>query len=193
MGSKRIIKNYANIFRKVLQNMLNNFLVVIGPSWSLDPRKMVRNSRWHTKWMLNANSGENAAELSESWSSYIPLHQCLGKRTMKKQSRRKDNFLHFTACEEECTVASENGYVRQSAQSLRSFCGCASRITENQVTPGRLVASDQTDQENLIQLLIAEVPSNDERQGKTSCKITSKELKDYQKTRNFPNYAPKQV
>ena len=38
-------------------------------------------------------------------------------------------------------------------------------IPEDQVAPGRPVASDQTEQEILIQLPIAEVPSNDLRQG----------------------------
>ena len=38
-------------------------------------------------------------------------------------------------------------------------------LPEDQVAPGRLVASDQTEQEILIQPPIAEVPSNDERQG----------------------------
>ena len=56
-------------------------------------------------------------------------------------------------------------------------------LPEDQVAPGRLDAADQT---------IAEVPSNDERQ-ETSRKITSKEMKYYQKTRNYTNYAPTQV
>ena len=38
-------------------------------------------------------------------------------------------------------------------------------LPEDQVASGRLVASDQTEQEILIQLPFAEVPSNDERQG----------------------------
>ena len=41
-------------------------------------------------------------------------------------------------------------------------------LPEDQIAPGRLVALDQTEQEILIQLLIAEVPSNDERQGRAS-------------------------
>ena len=38
-------------------------------------------------------------------------------------------------------------------------------VPEDEVAPGRLVASDQTEQEILIQPSVAEVPSNDERQG----------------------------
>ena len=38
-------------------------------------------------------------------------------------------------------------------------------LPEDQVAPGRLVASDQTEQEILIQPPIAEVRANDERQG----------------------------
>ena len=38
-------------------------------------------------------------------------------------------------------------------------------LSQDQVAPGRPVAADQTEQEILIQPSIAEVPSNDERQG----------------------------
>ena len=34
---------------------------------------MVRNLQWHTKWILDTNGGENAAELREIKSSDIPL------------------------------------------------------------------------------------------------------------------------
>ena len=38
-------------------------------------------------------------------------------------------------------------------------------LSEDQVAPGRLDAADQTEQEILFRPPIAEVPSNDERQG----------------------------
>ena len=44
-----------------------------------------------------------------------------------------------------------------------AVAGMIQEFPEDQVAPGRPVASDQTEQEILIQPPIAEVPSNDER------------------------------
>ena len=48
--------------------------------WSSWIRKEVaRNLRWQTRWILESNCRENAAELRRIRSSDIPLHQCLGE------------------------------------------------------------------------------------------------------------------
>ena len=39
MGCESEMKNYVNIFRKVLESTLVNFLAVIGLSWVLDLRR----------------------------------------------------------------------------------------------------------------------------------------------------------
>ena len=83
------------------------------------------------------------------------------KRQLRSKERGRTT-RHFTACEDNVQLLLK---MVMSVSQL-SLCGYPLQgLLEDQVAPGRLVASDQTEQEILIQLPIAEVPSNDERQG----------------------------
>ena len=67
-------------------------------------------------------------------------------------------------------------------------------LPDNQRAPGKLVASDQMEQEILSQLPLAEVRANEERQGNLLQNYERRSGKlNYQKTRSYQNCAPKQV
>ena len=120
-----------------------------------------------TRWILESNSGENAAEFQRFRSSDFPLHQPLGERTIKKQRGRKDNNSLQRKYGKHC-VAPPDGHLRQSAQSLRSSGGCdlIAELPVGQRAPGKSVASGQLDkQEILTQPPLAELQANEERQG----------------------------
>ena len=73
--------------------------------------------------------------------------------------------MHFTASEENVQLLLK---MVMSVNQLSLYGAIADMIQglpEDQVASGRPVASDQTEKEILIQPPIAEVPSNDERQG----------------------------
>ena len=53
---ENILKRVAEYARQILRGHWS--FMVPGSE-----KKVVRNLRWHTKWMMDANSGENAAEL----------------------------------------------------------------------------------------------------------------------------------
>ena len=65
-------------------------------------------------------------------------------------------------------------------------------LSEDQVAPGGL-ASEQTGTGTSYPTFLLQKYHSMTRDRETSCKITSKDLKDYQKTRNYPMYPPKQV
>ena len=96
-----------------------------------------------------------------------PLFRCtsaLEKDKLRSKEGGKTTF-HFTACEENVQLLLK---MVMSVNQLSLYGATAVMIQglpADQVAPGRLAASDQTEQEILIQPLIAEVPSNDERQG----------------------------
>ena len=97
-----------------------------------------------------------------------------GKRTIKKQSVEERQPIHSTACEENVQLLLK---MVMFVNQLRLYGAIADMIQgfpEDQVAPGRLVASDQTVQEILIQRPVAEVPSNDERQGKPPARSRAK-------------------
>ena len=114
------------------------------------------------------------------------------KKAQLRSKVRGKTTIHFTACEENVQLLLKTVMSVKQLSLYGAVADMIQELPEDQVAPGRPVASDQTEQEILIQPPIAEAPSNDERQ-ETSCKITSKDLKDDQKTRNYLTYAPKQV
>ena len=127
-GMQEEMKNYAKSFRKVLQNTLDNFLAVIGLSWGLDPRK-------------------SGAELTMAYQVDIGRKQwrkcCWTLRNLvilrsvapvpwkedNEEANWEERQLYNSHRVKRFTVASENGHVRQSLQSLRSNGGYDSRIT----------------------------------------------------------------
>ena len=88
-----------------------------------------------------------------------------GKRTIKKQSVEERQPIHFTACEENVRLLLKMVMFVNQLRLYGAIADMIQGLPEDQVAPGRLVASDQTVQEILIQPPVAEVPSNDERQG----------------------------
>ena len=73
--------------------------------------------------------------------------------------------LHFTACEENVQLLLKMVMFVNQLRLYGAIADMIQGLPEDQVAPGRLVASDQTVQEILVQPPVAEVPSNDERQG----------------------------
>ena len=85
---------------------------------------------------------------------------------------------------------------RTSVNQLSLYGAVADLMKElpvDQRAPGKLVALDQMEQEILTQLPFCRSASWWRRDRETYCKVTSKDLKNYQKTRSYPNCAPKQV
>ena len=160
-GNEELCENISKTCWSIRWTISSRSLVFLG-AWISE--KVVRNLRWHTKWILDPNGGENAAELREIWSSDIPLYQCPGKRKIKKQRGKKHN-KKFTACYENVRLLPK---MVMSVNQVSLYGAVADLIQElpvDQRAPGRPFALGQTEQEILTQLPIAEVPSNDERQG----------------------------
>ena len=74
----------------------------------------------------------------------------------------------------------------------RAVADLIKELPDDQRAPGKLVALDKMEQEIITQPPLAEVQANDERQ-ETSCQIMSEDLKNFLKTRSYPNCAPKHV
>ena len=103
---------------------------------------------------------------------------------------------HFPACDENIQLILK---MIISVNQL-SLCGAVAHLikelAEDQNASGRLVAEDPTEQEILSQLPIAAVQANDEWWwDRLVARIWAKyrKHKNYQKTRSYPNCAPKQV
>ena len=124
--------------------------------------------RWYgiyddTHWILNTNSGENASEHDISGNPIFRCTRALERGQFRSKEEVKEK--HFTACEENVQLLLK---MVMSVNQLSFYGAIADMIQgllEDQVAPGRPVASDQKEQKILIQLPIAEVPSNEERQG----------------------------
>ena len=65
-------------------------------------------------------------------------------------------------------------------------------LPDDQRAPGKPVAIDQMEQEILTQISFLQKYKPMKSDRETYCKITSEDLKHYQKTRSYPNCAPKQ-
>ena len=90
-------------------------------------------------------------------------------------------------------ITREVPYLRQSTQSLRSSSGFDERITcwSESSRETCCIRSDGTRNSHSTPLLQKCKLMKSDRE--TYCKVTSKDLKNYQKTRSYPNCAPKQV
>ena len=140
--------NYAKIIRKVLQNTLDNFLAVIG----LEPGS---EKKWYGTydgiprgyWTQTAE--KKLLNLEKSGHLVFRCTGALGKGQLR--SKREKMYSCFWKWLCPSNQLSLYGEIADMIQGL----------PEDQVTPGRLVASDQTEQEILIQPPIAEV----QRQG----------------------------
>ena len=77
--------------------------------------------------------------------------------------------------------------------SLYGAAHLIKELPEDQKAPGRPVAEDPTEQEIPIQPPSGEVQANDERRGDLLQEYARRVEKIHQKTRSYPNCAPKQV
>ena len=161
--------NYVQIIRRQLKSMLKDSLAVIGLSKGLDLKRNATELTIANQMDL----GIDAAELRRIRSSDIPVYQCLGERRIQKQRRRKDiNTLQWQYAKHR--VASPDGHLRQSAQSYGAVADMMEELPVGQRAPVKPSASGQSDRE-------------------TCCKNASCDLRNDQKTRSYPDYAPKQV
>ena len=157
------MKNYVKIILKELKNTLEDFLAVIGLSWDLDQKRSGTELTMAYRWILESNGGDNAAELRRIRSSDIPLHLFTGKRTIKKQ--RGKNVFYISQHVKRMYSCFRK--LVMSVNQLSLYGAVADLIEElldDQRAPGKPVALDQTEQEILIQPLLAEVQANEERQ-----------------------------
>ena len=60
IGNEELCENSSKSVAEYARQFPRGHWSFLGPG--LDPRKS-RNLRWHIKWIFDANSGENAAEL----------------------------------------------------------------------------------------------------------------------------------
>ena len=179
-------KEMMNVW--IIQRQLKTMRSLVFPTaWIW--KEVVRNLRVQTRWILESNCREHAAEFRRIRSSDIPLYQCLGERTIKKQSRREDiNSLQRKY--RKYWVAPH----RQSAQSLRSSSGYDWTIFQS-IRELRWIPLHQVSWINkkFLHNLFSQKCKPMKSDRKTNCKNASNDLRDYQKTRSYPDYAPKQV
>ena len=125
-----------------------------------------------------------------------PIFRCtsaLERGELEKQSKWKEvNTLVWQ--HPKYWVASPNGHLHQSAQSLRSSSGYDWRITSwsesSRETPLHQVNWIKW---RFLHNLFLQKCKPMERDRRTCCKNTSNDLKNCQTTRSYPDYAPKQV
>ena len=145
--------------------MQKYFLAVIGLSCGLDLKRSGTELTIANQMDLGNELRRRCCRIFEGFrSSDIPLYQCFGERTIKKQNRRKDiNTLQRKYGK--YRVAPPDGHLLQSAQSLRSGA-VADMIAELPVgrrAPEKPVASGQLDkQEILTQPALAELQATEE-------------------------------
>ena len=183
INNSKTIKEYAERFSR--------------GHWSLlgfgSEKKWYGNLRLQTRWVLESNCRENVAEFPKIWSPNIPLYQCHGERTIWKQRRRKDNNT-FHSKWWQCSVVPKNGHLRQSAQSLPSSSGFDQRITRWSKSCRETCCTRSIEEtRNSYTTSSRRSASQWRATGKTSCKNMSNDLRNYQKTRSYPDYVPKQV
>ena len=145
-------------------------------------KEVVRNLRWQTRWILESNGWENAAEFQRFRSSDIPMYHSLGERTTKKQRRRKDNNS-LQRKYGQYWVAPPDGHLRQSAQSLQSSSGHYCRTASWSESPRetRCIRSAGQTRNSY---------TTSSRRLASKWRATGR---DCQKTRSYPDNAPKQV
>ena len=87
-GNDELCVNNFKDNQRVCRKISSRSLVFPG-AWIR--KEVVRNLRVQTRWILESNCGEKAAEFSRIRSSDVPLCQSLGGKTIMKQSRERDH------------------------------------------------------------------------------------------------------
>ena len=113
-------------------------------------------------------------------------------REDNEEAKEEEETIHFTASDENVQLLLKMIISVNQSSLYEAVADLIKELPDDQRAPGKPVASDQMEQEILIHPPLAEVPSNNKRQGNL-LQITSEDLKNYQKTRSHPNCAPKQV
>ena len=154
-------------------------------------KEVVRNSRTQTRWILGQNCRENAAELRRIRSPDIPSHQCFRGDFRSKGSGKKS--IHFNDSTKNIELPLETVI---SVNQLSIYGAVADMIEELPV--GQRAVVKRKHQANWIKLRFLHnlflqkcKPMKSDRE--TCCKKTSNDLKNCQKTRSYPDHAPKQV
>ena len=87
-GKDELCVNNSETFKEYAERFPRGHWSFLGLG---SEKKWYENLRWQTRWILESNVVENAAEFQGFPSSNFPMNQLLGKRTIKKQRTRKDN------------------------------------------------------------------------------------------------------
>ena len=161
-GMRKEMKNCVEINSKRVEGYARIFLAVIGLSLGLVQQRSgtphtIANPTGHgiglrTKMMQNFQRSGHPIFL---WTSALERGHL--------RSKGGKTTIHFTACDENV-----QSFLKMiiSVNQLSLYGAVADFIKElpfDQRAPGKLVALDQTEQEILTRLLIAEVQADDER------------------------------
>ena len=176
--------NYVSIISKTIKEVcrkISSRSLVFPGAWIR--KEVVRNLRVQTRWILESNCGEEM--LQNLAGSGHPTFRCaksLGGKTIMRQSRERDhNSLRRKYGKS--WVAPPDGYLRQSAQSVRSSSGYDCRITSWSESSGetRCIRSAGKARKFLHNLLSQNCkPVKSDRE--TCCKNMSSDLRNSPKT-----------
>ena len=134
-------------------NAEHDLLVLLMPARS--PKNISDWTQTAEKMLLN---------FGKSGHSTFRCTSALEKGQLRSKEGGKTT-IHFTACEENVQLLLKMVMSVNQLSLDGAIADMIQGLPEDQAAPGRPVASDQTEQEIFIQPPIAEVPSNDERNG----------------------------
>ena len=236
-GMQKEMMNYDKMIQGQLKSMRKDSLAIIGLSWIW--KEVVRNLRLQTRWILESNCRENAAEFRRNRSSYIPWHQCIGERRLENQRKWKEvNALLGSTRTQDTELIDGNSRRSNSTflcchwsvltsfhfflllnralprnigwsvsaklllqmvitvNQLSIFGAVADMIEESPVgrrALGNLLHQVSWINKKFLHNLLSQKCKPMKSDSETCCKYTSNDLRNCQKTRNYPDYAPKQV
>ena len=158
--------NYISTIQRQLKNTQKNFIAVIGLSWSTDPKK----KRCGTHDGKPDGSWNRTAEkmLQNFAGSGHPIFRCTS-RLERGQLRNKaggKTTIHFNGSTENMELLLQMIISVNQLSLYGAVAGMIAALQVGQRAPGKPVASGQLDkQEILTQPTLAELQSNEERQG----------------------------
>ena len=159
------MKNYAKIIQKELKKYALRFL---RGHWSF-PGPGSEKKWYGTYDGIPSGSWTRTAEkmLLNFAGSGHPIFRCTSalEREKLRSKERGKTSIHFTACDENVRLLLKMVMSVNQLSLYGAVADMIQELPEDQIAPGRPVASDQMEQEILFQPLIAEVQINDERQG----------------------------
>ena len=123
-----------------------------------------------------------------------PIFRCTSalRRGQLRSKGGGRTTIHFTACDENVQLLLKMIISVNQLSLYGAVADSIKELADDQRAPGKPVGLDQMEEEFLTQPPLQKCkPMTSDRE--TCCKITNKDLKNYQKTRSYPNCAPKQV